>query len=89
MIRYLGKCTRQYFVGTISNIGSRRGLLFYIQNRPHDSNELVFICVTPLCIAPTGQSLTVGSDAAPDNRVGICVPAFIVTVSLRQYDIFS
>ena len=34
------------------------------------------VSATPLRISPTGQSPTIGSDASPDNRVGICVSAF-------------
>ena len=68
-------CSQQYFAYFIV----LRYILFYIGNR-YDSNELVSVCVIPLCILPTGQSPTIGSDTLPYSRVGICVPALTLIV---------
>ena len=53
-------------------------MFFLIENVSENCDQLVGVCVTPLHISPTGQSPTVGSDATPNNRVGVCVPAFSV-----------
>ena len=36
------------------------------------------VYVSPLHVLQTGQSPTIGSDASPDSRIGICVLDFII-----------